>query len=162
MRKSFCHCFSNKEEIDQGIKDQVTYLAFCVVSGEHGAVEFSFRTSYIDRDSAAPFMKFYDVCEELEEDNKMSRRIRVHSKNPLAQGDAEPTEKSFLRSPERFYSYKIGLDLDKLQSFEDNPNKYLRTIHSKKLYDEMKAVYKSIFKYPPDALKDDHWVVLID
>ena len=25
-----------------------------------------------------------------------------------------------------------------------------------------KYTYKNIFKYPPDALKDDHWVVLVD
>ncbi|WP_394218620.1 hypothetical protein [Halobacillus trueperi] len=162
MTKSFCHCFSNKEEVDRGMADKCTYLAFCVVSGEQGAVEFSFRTSYIDSDSVAPFRKFYDVSEELEEDNKTSRKIRVHSKHPLAQSDEEPTEKSFLRSSDRFYSYKIGLDLHKLQSFKDNPDKYLRTIHSKKLYDEMKAVYKNIFKYPPVALKDDHWLVLVD
>ncbi|MBX0357076.1 hypothetical protein [Halobacillus sp. Nhm2S1] len=162
MTKSFCHCFSNKEEIDRGITDKCTYLAFCVVSGEHGAVEFSFRTSYIDSDSAAPFKKFYEVSEELEDDDQTSRRLRVHSKHPLAQSDAEPTEKSFLRSSERFYSYKIDLDLNKLQSFNNNPDKYLRTIHSKTLYDEMKAVYRNIFNHLPNALKNDHWVVLVD
>ncbi|GEN52859.1 hypothetical protein [Halobacillus faecis] len=162
MTKSFCHCFSNKEEIDRGITDKCTYLAFCVVSGEHGAVEFSFRTSYIDSYSAAPFRKFYEVSEELEDDDQTSRRLRVHSKHPLAQSDAEPTEKSFLRSSERFYSYKIDLDLNKLQSFKNNPDKYLRTIHSKTLYDEMKAVYRNIFNHSPNALKDDHWVILVD
>ncbi|SFJ66687.1 hypothetical protein SAMN04487936_103255 [Halobacillus dabanensis] len=162
MIKSFCHCFSNQEEIVQDAATKPTYLAFCIVAGDHGAVEFSFRTSYIDNDSVYPYSKFYSVEQELEEDRKTPKRVRIHSKEPLADNNESPSEKPFLRSPEAFYSYTIDLDLHKLRSFHKNQSHYLCTIHSKSLYQELKAVYTHIFKANPYPLKEDHWSVLID
>ena len=162
MIKSFCHCFSNQDEIAQGAATKPTYHAFCIVSGDHGAVEFSFRTSYIDNDSVSPYSKFYSVEQELEEDGQTPKKIRIHSKEPLANNNESPSEKPFLRSHEAFYSYTIDLGLHKLRSFNKNQSPYLCTIHSKNLYQELKAVYTRIFKTSPFPLKEDHWSVLVD
>ncbi|CDQ20974.1 hypothetical protein SAMN05192559_106226 [Halobacillus karajensis] len=162
MVKSFCHCFSNQEELAQGVATKRTYHAFCIVSGDHGAIEFSFRTRYIDKDSAAPFTIFYSVEKELEEDGQTSKKVRIHSKKPLADTNEAPSEKPFLRSTESFYSYTIDLHLHKLRSFNSNPSHYLNTIHSKDLYQELKAIYTRVFKEKPSPAEEDHWSILID
>lgn len=162
VRTSFCHCFSNQEELTQDLTTKRSYLSFCVVIGQKGAVEFSFRTNYIDQSSDPSHAKFYGVKSELEEDQKTPKKVRVHSKTPLKNDTQKPCEKPFMRSSDLYYSYSVNLDLHKLTSMKDNPNTYLRTIHSKDLYEEMKAVYSNIFKASPTEVEGDHFAMLVD
>ncbi|WP_226577039.1 hypothetical protein [Halobacillus litoralis] len=162
VRTSFCHCFSNQEELMRGITTKRSYLAFCVVTGEKGAIEFSFKTTYPDTQTKPPFTTFYGVTSEMEEDESTPKKMRIHTKEPLKNDNQNPQEKPFLRCTERYYSYSVDLDLYKLQSMKDNPDPYLKTIHSKELYDEMSAIYSNIFKMPPIAVEGNHFVVLVD
>lgn len=161
-RTSFCHCFSNQEDLAQGTASTRTYLAFCVVTGREGAIEFSFQTTYIDQSKEPPFATFYGVSSEWEEDADSPKKLRIHSRSPLTDDGQTPCEKPFLRSQDLFYSYTVNLDLHKLKAYQKNPDTYLTTIHSKVLYEELKAVYTGIFKTAPVDTEHDHFMLLVD
>ncbi|QAS51581.1 hypothetical protein [Halobacillus litoralis] len=162
MVQSYCHCFSNQEEIDHGVATQKSYLAYAVLNGNKGAVEFSFRTSYVDNPSQSTKTKFYHVSDAFEDDQTTPKKVRIHSKSPLAQDNQQPEEKPFLRNTDLYYSYTINLPLHKFRCLHDNADDYHRTISSKELFDEMKAIYANIFKVDVSEVGGDDFSVLID
>ncbi|WP_062512948.1 DUF1187 family protein [Halobacillus sp. KGW1] len=162
MVNSYCHCFSNEEAIARGAAKNRSYLACAFVKGQFGAVEFSFRTGYIDNRKEPEYTTFYKVSEDLEDDGETPKKIHIYSKSPLTKDEQKPVEKPFLRDSELYYSYKIDLKLEKLRCMHHHPDDYYRLLRSHELFEEMKTIYAHIFKCSPSDIEGDNFNVLID